>query len=172
MRDYRKKAIFYDYFEIHHPTCEAATERHVSSIFGRLALLVLAYIAVAWIGTAIFGPVAGWFFIAAGLYLGFLAGYPAKGHPVDKLRYNRFFGVFAAAVLLGTLFFTLFASNQALAQSNIVYARLYPQYMTLFPAILIDLIVVYVFVKRDEITSDDAYSAWQDRLPRKVEQAG
>ena len=167
MRDYRKKRLFYDYFDIHHPTCEAATERHVHYIFGQIALMVLAYIAIAWIGTAVFGTTAGWFFIAAGLYLGFLAGYPNKRHPVDKLRYVRFFGVFAAAILIGTLLVTLLAADQAQAQSNIAYARLYPQYMTLFPALVAALIGTYAFVKRDEITSDDAYSEWQDKLPAK-----
>lgn len=169
IRDYRKKTLYYDYFDIHHPTCEAATERHVNAIFGRVLLLVLTYVAVTWLGTMIFGSTAGWLFMAAGLYLGFLAGYPSKRHPVDKMRYMRFFGVFTVAVLIGTLLAMLLTADQAQAQANIAAIRLYPHFLSLFPAVIIALIAVYAFVKRDETVSDNAYSEWQENRPIPVD---
>lgn len=167
-RDYRKKTLFYDYFTLYHPTCEAATERHVHNIFQKMALLLLVYVVVAWLGTALFGTAASWLFMAAGLFLGFQAGYPARGHPVDKIRYIRFFVTFGIAVFLGNLLILLYASAQMQAQANFIYVRLYPHYISLFPAVILALTAVYLFVKRDEIVSDNAYTEWQEDRPRNV----
>lgn len=168
IRDYRKQTHFYKYFDIFHPTCEAATERHVHDIFGRLIAMLLAFLAVSWIGTAVFGQTVGWFFMAAGLYLGYKAGFPSKGHPVDKLRFERFFYIFGAAMVLGTMLIVLISPAAMQNLGSIVYTRLYPQYMSLIPALVIALVGVYLFVKRDEFVSDMAYSEWQAAHPERM----
>ena len=65
--DYRRTTLFYEYFDIYHPTCEAATERHVSDIFSRILPMLGVFLVISAIGTAIFGIAAGWAFMAAGL---------------------------------------------------------------------------------------------------------
>lgn len=168
IRDYRKQTVFYRYFDVFHPTCEAATERHVHDIFGRLIPMLLAFLAVSWIGTAVFGTTIGWFFMAAGLFLAYRAGYPAKGHPVDQLRFQRFFYVFAGVMVAGSVLLALISPPAMQNLPSIVYTRLYPQYMMLIPAVVIALVVVYLFVERDELTSDTAYTEWKTIHPERM----
>ena len=168
--DYRRATLFYEYFDIYHPTCEAATERHVRDIFTRLLPMLGVFIVTSAIGTAIFGITIGWAFMAAGLYLGYRAGFPSRGHPVDKLRYERFFYVFAATMVIGTI--GIAAAQPAVMRNlgSALLTRLYPLGVMLFPAIIIGLITTYIFLKRDEMVSDDAYAEWQERHPDRMRQ--
>jgi hypothetical protein len=168
LKDYRKQNLYYRYFDLLHPTCEAATERHVRDIFGKLIPLLLVFLAVSWSGTALFGRTAGWFFMAFGLFLGYRAGYPSKGHPVDRLRYERFFYVFAAAMAVGTIVVMLLSPASMQTLSSMLLTRLYPQYIAILPAALTALAGVYLFVKRDEFASDMAYSEWQHAHPERM----
>ena len=168
LRDYRRQNLYFRYFDLLHPTCEAATERHVRDIFVKLIPMLLVFLVVSWIGTAIFGRTAGWFFMAAGLFIGFRAGYPYKGHPVDRLRYERFFYVFTGAIALGSVLVALFSPAAMQELSSMLLTNLYPQYIAILPALLIALVGVYLFVKRDEFSSDLAYAEWQHAHPERI----
>ena len=169
--DYRRATLFYEYFDIYHPTCEAATERHVRDVFKRLLAMLGVFIAVSAIGTAIFGIAAGLAFMAAGLYLGYRAGFPSRGHPVDKLRYERFFYVFAAVMAIGTAVIAAVQPAAMRGLGSAILTRLYPLGIMLFPAIIIGLVATYAFLKRDEMVSDDAYAEWQEHHPERMRQA-